>query len=92
RSVQLKSCPIAATPVRTRERRRSRAMLPPKHDPAKPHCFLTHCSLNPEASSTNVSEEMPYNWRPCRRAFARPTTGVARARWDKDIPAGQTLP
>jgi hypothetical protein len=28
-----------------------------KHDPAKPHCFLTHCSLNPEAKPTNVSEE-----------------------------------
>ena len=25
----------------------SRAMRPPKHNPAaKPHCFLTHCSLN----------------------------------------------
>uniref|UniRef100_A0A674BUE2 Zinc finger MYM-type protein 4-like n=1 Tax=Salmo trutta TaxID=8032 RepID=A0A674BUE2_SALTR len=36
---------------------RSRAMRPPKHDPAKLHCFLTHCSLNPEASCTNVSEE-----------------------------------
>uniref|UniRef100_A0A674BVC7 Zinc finger MYM-type protein 4-like n=1 Tax=Salmo trutta TaxID=8032 RepID=A0A674BVC7_SALTR len=32
-------------------------MRPPKHDPAKLHCFLTHCSLNPEASCTNVSEE-----------------------------------
>ena len=39
-------------------------MRPPKHGPAKPHCFLTHCSLNPEASSTNVSEETHYNWRP----------------------------
>jgi hypothetical protein len=28
--------------------RRSRAMHPPKHDPAKPHCFLTHYPLKPE--------------------------------------------
>ena len=28
-----------------------------KHDPAKPHCFMTHCLLNPEASRTNMSEE-----------------------------------
>uniref|UniRef100_A0AAZ3Q0D5 non-specific serine/threonine protein kinase n=1 Tax=Oncorhynchus tshawytscha TaxID=74940 RepID=A0AAZ3Q0D5_ONCTS len=28
-----KECPIAATPIRTRERRRSRAIRPPKHDP-----------------------------------------------------------
>ncbi|XP_045543215.1 mucolipin-2 isoform X2 [Salmo salar] len=49
-----KSCPIAATPVRTRERQKSRAMRLPKHDPAKPHCFLTHCLLNPKASRNNV--------------------------------------
>jgi hypothetical protein len=36
----------------------SRSMSPPKHDPAK-----QHCSLNMEASRTNVSEETPYNWR-----------------------------
>ena len=45
------SCPIAATPIR------SRCVLPPKHDAAKPHCFLTQCPLNPEASHTNVLEE-----------------------------------
>jgi hypothetical protein len=33
-------------------------MCPPKHNPAKPHC-----SLNPEASPTKLSEETPYNWR-----------------------------
>ncbi|XP_064878902.1 protocadherin-15-like [Oncorhynchus nerka] len=37
-------------------------MRPPKHDPAKPHCFLTHCSLNPEVSHTNVSEETLHSW------------------------------
>ena len=58
------SCPVAATPVLTRERRRSRAARPPKHDPTKPHCFLTNCSLNPEASRTDVSEESLHNWRP----------------------------
>ena len=34
-------------------------MRPPKHDPTKPHCFLTQCPLNPEASRTIVSEEAP---------------------------------
>ncbi|CDQ90489.1 unnamed protein product [Oncorhynchus mykiss] len=58
-------------------------MLPPKHNPAKPHCFLTHCPLNPESNSTNVSTSQ------C--ACARPPHRVARARWDKDISAGQTL-
>ena len=87
----LQSCPIAATPIRTRERRRSRAMRPPKHNPTKPHCFLTQCLINPEASHINVSEETPYTWRPCQCACAQPTTGIARARWDKDIPASQTL-
>jgi hypothetical protein len=53
----MQSCSIAATPVWTQERRRSRAMRPLKHDPAKPHCFLTQCSLNPDVSHTNVSEE-----------------------------------
>ena len=28
--------------------RRSRAMRPPKHNPTKPHCFLTQCASNPE--------------------------------------------
>ena len=46
-------------------------MHPPKHDPAKLHCFLTHWSLNPEASSTNVSEETLYNWQP-KTACGRP--------------------
>jgi hypothetical protein len=31
---------------------------------AKPHCFLTHCSFNPEASRTNVLEETPPSWWP----------------------------
>ena len=30
-----------------------------KHNPSKPHCFLSQCSLNLEASRTNVSEETP---------------------------------
>ncbi|KAM9460217.1 carbonic anhydrase-related protein-like isoform 2-T2 [Salvelinus alpinus] len=55
--LQLQSCPIAATPVWTEERRRSRAVRPPKHDPAKPHC-----PLNLEASCTNMLEETPYTW------------------------------
>ncbi|XP_029549967.1 neuroblastoma suppressor of tumorigenicity 1 isoform X1 [Salmo trutta] len=59
----LQSCPIAATLVRTQERRRLRDMHPLKHDPAEPHCFLTHCPLTPEASRTIVSEETQYNWR-----------------------------
>ncbi|XP_021473291.2 CMP-N-acetylneuraminate-beta-galactosamide-alpha-2,3-sialyltransferase 4 isoform X1 [Oncorhynchus mykiss] len=50
KSMKLRSCPISATPLRTPECRRSRAMRPPKHDPAKPHCFFTHCSLNPDAT------------------------------------------
>jgi hypothetical protein len=48
---------------------RSRAGSPPKHNPTKPHCFLTQCPLNPEASRTNVSEETQYTWRPCQRAL-----------------------
>uniref|UniRef100_A0A8C8D6G3 F-actin-capping protein subunit beta n=1 Tax=Oncorhynchus tshawytscha TaxID=74940 RepID=A0A8C8D6G3_ONCTS len=64
------SCPIAATPLWTPERRRSRAMRPPKHDPVKPHCFSTHCSLNPGASRTNVSGETPSSWR-LKSAFRR---------------------
>jgi hypothetical protein len=59
---------------------------PPKHNPANPHFFLTQCSLNPEASCTNVSEE---HRTPCQCACTLPATGVARARWDT---AGQTLP
>jgi hypothetical protein len=77
-------------PLQTWERRRSRAMRPLKHEPAKPHCFLTHCCLNPKATSM---EEAPSSWRsavslqtPC------PPQGVARAQWDKEIPAGHTLP
>ncbi|XP_071192474.1 voltage-dependent calcium channel subunit alpha-2/delta-3-like isoform X2 [Salvelinus alpinus] len=88
----LQSCLITATPVRTRERRGSRAMRSPKRDSTKPHCFLTQCPLNPEASHTIVSEETSYTWRPCQRACARPATGVVRARWDNNIPVGQTLP
>ena len=47
--------------------------------------------LLPEASRTNVSEETLYNWQPCQRACARPARGITRARWDKDIPAGENL-
>jgi hypothetical protein len=48
----------------------------PKHNNAKPHCFLTRCSLNLEARQTNV--EVHCAW---------PATGVARVRWEKDNPA-----
>ncbi|XP_052378314.1 adrenodoxin, mitochondrial-like isoform X1 [Oncorhynchus keta] len=68
-SFVISNCLIAATPIRTRERRRSRAVCPPKHNPTKPHCFLTQCPFNPESSCTNVSEETPYTWRPCQRAL-----------------------
>ena len=37
-----------------------------KHDPTKPHCFLTQWPLNPEASHTNVLEETLYTWQPCQ--------------------------
>jgi hypothetical protein len=60
-----------------------RVVRPLKHDPAKSHCLL-----NLVASHTNVLEETPYTWPLCQHAYARPATGVARARWDKDIPAG----
>ena len=53
-------CLVATTPIRTREMRRSRAMCPPKHNPTKPHCFLTQRASNLEASRTNVSEETLY--------------------------------
>ena len=36
----------------------------PKHNPTKPHCFLTQRASNPEASRTNVLEETPCTWRP----------------------------
>jgi hypothetical protein len=42
---------------------------PPKHNPSKPHCFLTQCQLNPETSHTNVSEETPYTWLLCQRVL-----------------------
>ena len=67
-------------------------MCPPKHNPTKLYCFLTRFPLNPEASRTNVLEETPYTWRQCQRACAQPATGVARARWDKDIPARPNPP
>ena len=69
----LQSCPIAATPLRTQERRRLRAMHPPKHDPVKPDRFSTHCSLNLEASCTNESEETSSSWQPmsaCRQPMS----------------------
>jgi hypothetical protein len=59
---------------------------------AKLHCFLTQCPLNPEASCTNVSEETPYTCRPRQRACARPTIGVARARWDKESRPAKPCP
>ena len=60
------TCPTSATPVRTRESGRSRAVRPQKHNPANSHCFLTQRPLNPEASRTNVLEETQYTWRPCQ--------------------------
>jgi hypothetical protein len=57
---------------------------------AKPHCFLTQRASNPEASHTNVSGLGPGDLVSVH--CARPTTGVASARFDKDIPTGQTLP
>ena len=41
----------------------------PKHNPTKPHCFLTQRTSNPEARHTNVSEETQYTWRPGQRAL-----------------------
>jgi hypothetical protein len=67
-------------------------MHPLKHDPAKPLCFLTHCSHNLEASRTNVSEETLYNWQPCHRPCAWPATEVARARWMGQGHPGQPNP
>jgi hypothetical protein len=46
-----------------------RAGRPPKHNPTKLHCVLTQCPPNPEASCTNVSEEILYTWRPCQSAL-----------------------
>ena len=73
--------------VNRRVRRKSRAMRLLKHSPVK-----SHCSLNPEASRTNVSEETLSNWRPCQCACPWPATGVTSGKLDKDAPAGQTLP
>ena len=42
----------------------TKVMLPPIHNPTKPHCFLTQRASNPEASRTNVSEETPCTWQP----------------------------
>jgi hypothetical protein len=80
------NCLIAATSVRTRERRRLGAVHLPKHNPTKLYCFLTQWPLNPEASHTNVSEETLY------MHCTQPATGDASVGWDKVIPAGQTLP
>uniref|UniRef100_A0A673VZZ3 Uncharacterized protein n=1 Tax=Salmo trutta TaxID=8032 RepID=A0A673VZZ3_SALTR len=55
-------------------KRRSRAMRPPKHNPTKPHCFLTQCTSNLEASCTNVPEETQYTWRPGQRALSTATS------------------
>ena len=38
---------VAATPIMTREKQRSRATHPPKHNPTKPHCFLTQLPIQP---------------------------------------------
>uniref|UniRef100_A0AAZ3QIX5 selenide, water dikinase n=1 Tax=Oncorhynchus tshawytscha TaxID=74940 RepID=A0AAZ3QIX5_ONCTS len=38
-------------------------------NPTKPHCFLTQCLLNPEASRTNVSEETLCTWQPRQRGL-----------------------
>ena len=55
-----------------------------------PSCTASWFDL--EASRINVSNETLHTRRPCQRACTRPTTGAARARWHKDITAGQTLP
>jgi hypothetical protein len=40
-------------------------MRPQEHDATKPHCFLTHCSLNPEVSRTSwVSGSRPAATQP----------------------------
>ena len=78
----LESCPIAATSVRTRERRRSRAVHPPKHDPTEP---TDHDPTDSEPSCTNLSEETLTTWRHCQCACAWPAKRAARARWDKEI-------
>jgi hypothetical protein len=63
-------------------------MHPPKHDPAKPHCFLTHCSVNLEASRTNDTIQLV-------TGFSLQVPGLpqelARAQWNKEIPAVQIL-
>ena len=70
RGIQLVvSLVIAATPVWTRERRRSRAVHPPIHNPTKLHCFLAQCPLNLEACRTNVSEEKHCTPGDCQRAL-----------------------
>uniref|UniRef100_A0A8C8EZK7 Upstream stimulatory factor 1 n=1 Tax=Oncorhynchus tshawytscha TaxID=74940 RepID=A0A8C8EZK7_ONCTS len=66
-SKTIPDCTLDAT--KNGQRRRSRAVRPPKYNPTKPHCFFTQCLLNPEASRTNVSEETPYTWQPCQRAL-----------------------
>jgi hypothetical protein len=71
--------PLLQLNTDTKEMLRSRAVRPPKHNPAKPHCFLTQCPLNPEASRTNVSEETQYTWRPCQCAL-RPARHRSRYR------------
>ena len=46
--------PIAATPARTQE---AKVESHVSSNPTRPHCFLTQCPLNPEASHTNVLAE-----------------------------------
>ncbi|CDQ80127.1 unnamed protein product [Oncorhynchus mykiss] len=55
----LQKCRDKSFPVQRCIMLKHLAMRPPKHDPAKPYCFLTSCSLNPEASRTNASAETP---------------------------------
>ena len=54
--------------------------------------YLTQCSLNLEAGRTmcRMNHRTPGDHISVH--CARPATGIAIAWWDKDIPAGQTLP
>jgi hypothetical protein len=53
-----------------------KVMRPPKHNPTKPHCFLTQRASNTEASRTNVSEETPCTW--LARAAPSPQGSLVR--------------
>ena len=92
-SYYLLSCLIATTPVRARERRRLKTMRPPKHNPTKPHCFLTQRASNPEASRTNVSEETPCTWQPwlARTAPGPPQESLVRDETRTSLPTKPSL-